>query len=97
MATPSLFGTGTVTNELRGGLSELSATQRVIATRVAAAHAASATAGFAGQLDSAMQTTDQDVMRDMASLADTELRYETTASLLQKSYSDLRSAITSNG
>jgi hypothetical protein len=94
---PSLFGQGTLTNTLRGGLEELSATQKTIATRVAAAVAQSATTGFSGQLQQSMARTDQGIMRDMASLADTEMRYEAAAKLLQKSYGDLRAAITGNG
>jgi flagellar basal body rod protein FlgB len=94
---PSLFGQGTLTNTLRGGLEELSATQKTIASRIAGAVTESATTGFSGQLQQSMARTDQGIMRDMASLADTEMRYEAAAKLLQKSYGDLRSAITGNG
>ena len=94
---PSLFGQGTLTQTLRGGLEELSATQKTIANRVAGAVAESATTGFAGQLKSSMAGSDDEIMRNMASLADTEMRYEATAKLLQKSYADLRTAITGNG
>jgi hypothetical protein len=94
---PSLFGQGTVTHDLRGALEELSATQRTIADRVANAQSRSANTDFAGQLDASMNARNQDLMQNMASLADTETRYEAAAKLLQKSYADLRSAMTSNG
>ncbi|HEY4321473.1 MAG TPA: hypothetical protein VGM77_09880 [Gemmatimonadales bacterium] len=94
---PSLFGQGSLTNTLRGGLSEQSATQKTIANRVAGALAESATTGFSGHMQTSLAGPDQEIMRDMASLADTELRYEATAKLLQKSYADLRTAITGNG
>ncbi len=88
-----LFGRGTVTHELRGGLAEASATHRTIATRVSNAMERSTQSGFAGELDSAMAGQEAELQRDMASLADTQLRYEAAARLLQKSYGDLRSAI----
>jgi flagellar basal body rod protein FlgB len=94
---PSLFGAGTLTNDLRGALDELSATHHTIADDVANATSRSASTGFAGQLQSSMTKTDENLTRDMASLADTETRYEAAAKLLQKSYADLRAAITGNG
>lgn len=88
-----LFGQGTVTHQLRGGLEEQSATHKAIAARVANAAQQSATAGFAGQLDASLAARDADLQVDMASLADTQLRYEATTKLLQKSYGDLRTAM----
>lgn len=92
-----LFGTGTVTATLRGGLEEASATHRTIAERVAKGLGRSATADFSGALDAAVATSDEALTQDMAALADTQLRYEATARLLQKSYSDLRTAIRDRG
>jgi len=99
----SLFGPDTNVALLRGGLDETSATQRTIAARVAAGTASSANDGFASQLDArtggATNAPNQaDLQRDMAALADTELRYESCAKLLQSAYASLRSAMqTSNG
>ncbi len=96
----SLFGTGSVSSMLRGGLEEASATQRAIAQRVANVLGTSTSTDFAtalqartaqGKLDTA------DLERDMASLADTQLRYEADAKLLQAAYSRLRTAMRDRG
>ncbi len=92
-----LFGAGTVTHRLRGGLEETSATQRGIAARVAGALERSSTADFQGELDARLAANEADLERDMAALADTQLRYEATARLLQKSYGDLRTAVRDRG
>ena len=96
----SLFGPGTVSSMLRGGLEETSATQRAIAQRVANALQVSTSADFAGQLQSKSgqkQVSTEDLERDMASLADTDLRYEADAKLLQGVYSSLRDALKTSG
>ncbi len=92
-----LFGQGTVTHSLRGGLEEQSATHKTIASRVAGAMPQSATAGFAGELEASLAARDAELAQDMAALADTQLRYEATAKLLQKSYGDLRTAMRDRG
>jgi hypothetical protein len=92
-----LFGAGSVTEALRGGLNETAATHRVIAERVARGIGRSASADFSGVLNAASQNADEELTRDMAALADTQLRYEATARLLQKSYADLRTAIRDRG
>ncbi|MDX2208423.1 MAG: hypothetical protein SFU57_12355 [Gemmatimonadales bacterium] len=92
-----LFGTGTVTHQLRGGLQEASATHREIAERVAKGLGTSSVNGFGGELDAAMANSEQELTRNMAALADTQLRYEATARLLQKSYTDLRTAMRDRG
>jgi flagellar basal body rod protein FlgB len=92
-----LFGTGSVTNQLRGGLSEASATHKAIATRVAGALKQSTTSDFANQLEGKLGNEAESLEQDMASLADTQLRFEATARLLQKAYSDLRTAARANG
>ena len=94
---PSLFGQGTSTNALRGALEELSATHRTIATRIADATPASSTTGFADQLKGSMAASEAEITRNMASLADNEMRYEVTAKVLHQSYADLKTAITGNG
>lgn len=93
-----LFGQGTNTSNLRAGLDELSATQKTIAARVANASSQSA-ADFADQLGNTIeqQNKDEELQRNMASLADTELRFEAAAKLLQKSYADLRTAMANRG
>jgi hypothetical protein len=92
-----LFGQGAVTRTLRGGLDEAAATHRAIAERVARGLERSSPDGFAGQLDASMKSADQELARDMTALADTQLRYEATARLLQKSYADFRTAIRDRG
>lgn len=87
-----LFGQGSLTNTLRGGLEEASATHRAIADRVANSLERSSNADFSGQLDAKM-ASQEDIERDMTSLADTQLRYDATAKLLQQSYQEFRSAI----
>jgi flagellar basal body rod protein FlgB len=94
-----LFGTATLPSLLRGGLEEASATQRGIGRRVADAIAASTTTGFADASQAAMAKAKQaeaDIQREMASLADTQLRYEADAQLLREAYQRLRTAIGKN-
>lgn len=93
----SLFGSGTTTWQLRGGLEELSATQRAIAERVANLSATSASSDFAATLSAAAAQREEAVLQEMAALADTQLRFEAAARLLQKSYTDFRSAIRNHG
>jgi flagellar basal body rod protein FlgB len=91
----SLFGPDSLTSRLRGGLEETSATQRTIAARVSRALTASSSADFAGQLDAAGQAklNEESLEQDMTALADTELRYEADAKLLQTQYAQFRAAI----
>ncbi len=89
----SLFGPDSVSSMLRGGLEETSATQRAIAGRVSRA-LTSSDSDFAGQLDAAAaQAREETLEQDMTALADTELRYEADAKLLQTQYAQLRAAI----
>ena len=95
----SLFGTGTLSAMLRGGLEETSATQRAIAKRVASALDVSTSADFASALEAKRgqgSINEMDLERDMASLADTQLRFEADAKLLQGAYARLRATIKSN-
>jgi flagellar basal body rod protein FlgB len=95
----SLFGVGTDAANLRGGLDETSATQRTIAARIAEATSSSANGDdFASHLGAHKAGTggppsQVDIQQDMAALADTELRYEACAKLLQSTYAGIRSAM----
>ncbi len=95
----ALFGPSTVTSMLRGGLEETSATHKAIAQRVANALSASSPTQFADQLEAqqARQVSEEDLERDMTALADTQLRYEADAKLLQAAYQRLRTAIRDRG
>lgn len=88
----ALFGTGTAPWRLRGGLAELSATHTAIATRLAEGSRASSASPFADALGEATGAAigEQELLTNMASLADTQLRFEATARLLQRAYADLR-------
>ncbi len=91
-----LFGPNTVTSLLRGGLEEASATHRVIAERVSGALDSSTSTSFEDALKAQQgqgRLTEADLQRDMAALADTQLRYEADAKLLQAAYVRLREAI----
>jgi hypothetical protein len=95
----ALFGPTTLTGVLRGGLEEACATHRAIADRVANALTTSSSTDFSSELEAQAakpRVNEEDLQRDMASLADTELRYEADAKLLQAAYAQLRSAIRSN-
>jgi hypothetical protein len=94
----ALFGPDTITSRLRGGLEETSATQKTIAARVSRALTASSNADFAGQLDANQAQLDAESLeQDMTALADTELRYEADAKLLQTQYAQFRAALKNNG
>jgi flagellar basal body rod protein FlgB len=96
----SLFGAGTLSSMLRGGLEETSATHRTIAGRVANALNVSTSADFASALEAQrgnQKLNEADLERDMASLADTQIRYEADAKLLQGAYSRLRDTLKMNG
>lgn len=95
-----LFGPSTIPSLLKGGLEEASATHRVIADRVAGALDSSSSADFSDALEAKttqQRLTEADLQRDMAALADTQLRYEADARLLQEAYQRLRTAIHGRG
>ena len=96
----ALFGPSTLTSMLRGGLEETSATHRTIADRVSGAIASSSNTDFSSALQaqrSKQKISEADLERDMASLADTQLRYEADAKLLQGAYARLRAALKERG
>ncbi len=91
-----LFGNSTLPGALRAGLDQASATQKAIAGRVAGALSSSSSTDFAGDFAAAKgksRVEEADLQRDMAELADTQLRYEADAKLLQQAYGRLRTAI----
>jgi hypothetical protein len=98
-----LFGSSTTSWQLRGGLEELSATHRSISERIANASQTSASTDFEQVLDGATggqevtPVSEEQLQVDMAALADTQLRFEAAARLLQKAYADLRISMRSNG
>ena len=95
-----LFGPTSLPAMLRGGLEETTATHKVIAERVSNALASSTSVDFGNELQARQgqaKLSEADLQRDMASLADNELRYEADAKLLQQAYAQLRSAITDRG
>ena len=91
----SLFSATSLSNMLRGGLEEASATHRVIADRVAGRLNTSTPTGFSTEMEAraARAQAEADLQQDMAALADTQLRFEADAKLLREAYDRLRTAI----
>lgn len=95
-----LFGDSSLSARLRGGLEEASATQRGIGRRVADAIQVSTAASYADATQAQRanaKRAEADIQREMASLADTQLRYEADAQLLRETYQRFRTAINSRG
>jgi len=95
-----LFGPSSLPAELKAGLDVESARQKTIAARVAGALDASAHDGFAATLraqGAAGAAPPEDLQKDMAELADVQLRFEADARLLHDAYGRLRTAMKSNG
>ncbi|NOT34385.1 MAG: hypothetical protein HOP12_09470 [Candidatus Eisenbacteria bacterium] len=95
-----LFENRSLTAQLRAGLEEASATHRGISERVANALSASSSTDFSGELASRLGTAQQreaDLEREMASLADTQLRYDADTRLLQEAYGRLRVTMRDRG
>ena len=89
-----LVGSDTTVAQLKEGLDASSRAVKGIAHRVANA----GTPDFAQALDEAQATGiagegQVDLEREMVALADEQLRFETTANLLQKVYQQIRSSI----
>lgn len=92
----SLFGPSSAIHALRGGLDKEMAMHRAIADRVAGALSSSTRADFSESLADATrrpESKELDLLRDMTTLADTQIRYEVEAKLLQAAYRGLREAI----
>ncbi len=94
-----LFGPDSLTYMLRGGLEEASATERAIGARVAGALAASSSVGFSDALaaEAERAAVEEQLQAAMTELADTQLRYEASAQLLQEAYSRFRIAMRDHG
>ncbi|MEO8449494.1 MAG: hypothetical protein ABI647_06880 [Gemmatimonadota bacterium] len=91
-----LFGVRSLPSALRGGLEETSATQRGIAKRVSQAVDTSTSTSFGSALEAQVakkKAAEEDLPREMASLADTQIRFEADAQLLKEAYGRLRTAI----
>jgi len=87
-----LIGSATTVAQLKEGLAASSRAVRGIAHRVANA----GTPDFAETLEAAEatpQAASVDIEKEMVALADEQLRFEATASLLQKMYQQIRSSI----
>lgn len=94
-----LFGASSITSALRGGMDDAMALHRAIADRVAGAGTSSSRTSFQNALEQTQSkaSIEADLQRDMATLADTELRYEAEAKLLQGAYEKLRTALRDRG
>lgn len=84
-----------MSHALRGGLDDASRAHRTIAEQVARGAGSSAVSTTA--TGDAAGSSDEELTRNMTALADTQLRFEATARLLQKTYADFRTAIRDRG
>lgn len=95
-----LFGPETVVGILRTGLNQSSEAHRNIQGRVANALSSDQNADFAATLNAQLanaQEGEQDLLGDMIALVDNQLRYDAEASLLRRTYEQLRVAIRDRG
>lgn len=93
-----LFGSQAITSKLRLGLDRAMETHRGIADRIAGANAQSTQDEFGSALAASSKRLDeQELVREITRLADTELRYGIEAKLLNGAYSSIRKAIRGNG
>lgn len=89
-----LFGAGSTVAQLKTQLDESARRHRVIAHRVA--NATTLAGGtFEGALAQANGQTPVDLERDMVELADTQIRFEAAASLLRKTFEQIRTSFRS--
>jgi hypothetical protein len=91
----ALFGQTTTPYLLRQGLDDAMGAHRQVARRVADSMTSSAQTSREAAAGGA--PSESDLVQDMASLADIQLRYETEARLLQLAYKNLRAAVRTNG
>jgi hypothetical protein len=92
----ALFGPSSPSYVLRQALDASMQRHREIAQRVAGALTSSTQGSGEGGATGAA-TNGEDLVQDMAALADTQIRYEAEARLLHTAYERLRSAIGKNG
>ncbi len=91
---PSLFGSETVVGTLKESLDDQSIRQRTISDRVA--NAMTPGVEFAEQLSQTLAEgapNEVNLQDEMAALADTSMRYDAAARLLQRTYQQFRTAI----
>jgi hypothetical protein len=93
----ALFGPSSPTYALRQALDASMQRHREIAQKVAGALASSAQGSGDGSATGVSPGGGEDLVQDMAALADTQIRYEAEARLLHTAYERLRSAIRNNG
>ena len=93
----ALFGTGTVYNTLREGLSNDLRGMRVTADRIANAANGNAATATQGGLQGDQGQGDINLEEELAKVADTTLRYDAETRLLREAYTRLRTAIGSRG
>ncbi len=92
----SLFGSETTVGLLRAGLDDQSARHRELSDRIANLMTPGQAADFATTLQqelASQQAVESDIHREMVSLADLAVRFDTTALLLQRTYQQFRTAI----
>jgi flagellar basal body rod protein FlgB len=93
-----LFGSASIYSTLRQGLDEATATHRRIANRVANTTNTVGGDGFASELsrqqqDASARSAESDLEGSMTRLADNQIRFDATARLLQRAYSQIRTAL----
>ena len=91
-----LFGPNTVVGDLRASLDEQSVRHRVISDQIANVLTVQASGGFAADLSRQLaggEMQKEDLEESMFALADTSLRYDVAARLLQRTYQQFRTAI----
>jgi hypothetical protein len=90
-----LFGPNTVVGDLRASLDDQSVRHRAISDKVANLLTGQANGGFAADLNRQLTEveTEQALTDSMVALADTSLRYDVAARLLQRTYQQFRTAI----
>lgn len=91
-----LFGPNTVVGDLRASLDDQSVRHRVISNQIANLLTGQANSGFAADLSRQLadgETRQVDLAESMVALADTSLRYDVAARLLQRTYQQFRTAI----
>jgi hypothetical protein len=93
----ALFGSTTTPFVLRKGLDETMAAHKQVAERIAGALTSSGEVSTATGTGAGQALDESDLTGQMAALADTQLRYEAEARLLQVVYQGLRTSIHSNG
>ena len=93
----ALFGTGTVYNSLREGLTNDLRGARVTADRVANAASGNAATAVQGGLQGDQGQNNINLEEELAKMADTTIRYDAETRLLREAYTRLRTAIGSRG